>query len=387
MEESDFVRHVSSEVILETLNVTQNGVYNAPSGITGWNRVNVNVPQYDLSVKYTIDGNGVLKKIPSVMDFSGVKDIGNYGLPFAYYNQDIQGIVNFPDLLSISGDYACYYAFSETNITSVAMPNLEQIRGSFTCSDMFSGTGVTAFNLDKLRTIEGSCASMFAACPIDDVYLPNLEQIWGTNVANGMFQQTDVVCPIMPKLMTIYGNGACTSMFYSCQNLNGMSFDSLIRITGAQACSAMFQDCSGQQYMTFIFPALRKIANNNAFYNMFKNCVNVNVFFPKNMQETIEELTGYSSSTPFGAITGSVLFTLPSTYILEGDSATYERNPIFDYDGVNSAWRLSGTKPDSTSFWIRGGMQTDPVVGTPIYSDRGCTIQVDTITDVRESEE
>ena len=338
-----------------------------------------------MSVKYAIDSEGVLKKIPSVMNFAGVEDVGDYALYYTYTHQEgVSGVISFPDLLEISGRYACIGAFSNTNVTQVLMPKLEEISGSYCCSSMFSDAKVMSCDLGVLREIAGSCSYMFNACPLGNISLPNLEQIWGQGVANSMFKGTNVTWPIMPKLTTIYGNGACQDMFMDCLYLNGAMFESLSSITGTLACSRMFAGVTSENLKLFMFPALRSVVHDNAFNNMFKNSVNVSAVFPKNMQSRIEELTGYSSTTPFGATSGDVQFYLPSTYLLDGESVTtYERNPIADYNGVNSAWRVLGTMPDSTSFWIQGGMQTDPVVGTPIYSDRECTIQVDTVVDVR----
>lgn len=338
-----------------------------------------------LAVKYTIDENGVLRKLPIVMNFAGVEDIGDSALCYAYaYQEGVSGVISFPDLLEISGGSACTEAFTSTNATNVLMPKLEEISGN--CTGMFFGAKVAECNLGALRRISGSCSNMFNGCPLGNIELPSIEEIYGQNVASGMFRDTNVTWPLMPKLTTIYGNGACSGMFRDCLYLNGAIFESLISITGTLACSQMFAGSTSENPKYFSFPALRKVVQANAFSDMFKNSVNITVVFPKNMQSRIEELTGYSSTTPFGATSGSVGFYLPSTYLLDGDSATYERNPIADYNGVNSAWRLSGTKPDSTSFWISGGMQTDPVIGTPIYSDRECTIQVDTVTDVREED-
>lgn len=381
MEESDFVRF-GSGAILETLYVSENGTYTAPQTITGWNRVDVNV-QDNLSIKFEIDEQGTLRKKPIVMNFARVEDIGDSVLLYAYaYQQGVSGVISFPDLLEISGGSACMDAFTSTNVTNISMPKLEEISGN--CSGMFSGAKVAGCNLGALKRISGNCSGMFNGCPLVNIEMPNLEEIYGQNVASGMFRSTNVTWPRMPKLTTIYGNGACTNMFRDCLYLNGAIFESLSSITGTLACSYMFADCNSEQQKVFSFPALRTISQNNAFQNMLKNSVNVTLAFPKNMQSRIESLTDYSSTTPFGATTGSVGFYLPSTFLLKGNDSenTYERNPIADYNAENSAWRLVGTKPDDTSFWIRDGIQTDPTVGTPIYSDRECTVQIDTVTSI-----
>ena len=339
-----------------------------------------------LSVKYTVDTDGKLSKLPIVMDFAGVEDIGDYALLCAYGYQDgVDGVVSFPDLLAVSGRSACDSAFINTNVTQVLMPKLEEISGNYCCSAMFSGAKVAGCDLGALRRIAGSCSSMFQGCPLVNIELPSLEEIYGQSVAGSMFRDTSITWPQIPKLTTIYGSAACEGMFRDCLYLNGAIFDSLSSITGQLACSQMFAGITSENAKTFSFPALRKVANTNAFSNMFKSDVNITVVFPKNMQSRIESLTGYSSTTPFGATSGAVGFYLPSTYLLKGDTVTYERNPIGD-NGTNSAWRVLGTSPDSTSFWVRDGMQTDPIVGTAIYSDRECTVQVDTVAEITEEE-
>lgn len=346
------------------------------------------VPTDTLSVKYTLDTEGVLRKLPVVMNFTGVEDIDNFALYSAYtYQEGVSGVISFPDLLAVSGRYACMDAFANTNVTQVLMPKLEETSGSYCCSSMFSAAKVVSCDLGALRRIAGSCSSMFQGCPLDNIELPNLEEIYGVSVASSMFRDTNVTYLMLPKLTTIYGNAACQGMFRGCLYIGGTTtFNSLSSITGQSACSQMFMGITSENAKTFLFPALRKVASANAFNNMFQNSVNVNVAFPKNMQTTIESLTGYSSTNPFGAASGFVGFWLPSTYLLRGNGGTYERNPIADYNGENSAWRVLGTSPDSTSFWIYRGMSNDPVVGTAIYSDRECTVQVDTVTEITEGE-
>lgn len=349
------------------------------------NEIREIVPTDTLSIKYTIDTDGKLSKLPVVMNFDGVADIGNYALLYAFAYQDgVEGVINFPDLLTISGRDACDGAFTYTNVTQVLMPKLEETSGSYCCASMFNGAKVVRCDLGALRRIAGSCSYMFNGCPLTNIDLPNLEEIYGVSIANAMFRDTNVTYPWMPKLMKIYGNGACDSMFRGCLHLNGAGFDSLSSIAGSMACSQMFMGITSENWKAFSFPALREVTKADAFKNMFKDSVNVIVVFPKNMQSRIESLSGYSSTNPFGAASGNIGFTLPSTFLIKGNTVTYERNPIGDYQGVNSAWRVLGTNPDSTSFWVRDGIQTDPVVGTAIYSDRECTIQVDTVTEIAE---
>lgn len=389
MEESDFVKHSSGGCVLQSLTATENGTYLPPEGVDGFDRVDVNVID-PLSIKYEIDNEGTLQKKPVVMDFAGIEDVGDFALMYAYSNmgEEISGVISFPDLIKVTGYEACEGAFWGDYIVNVSMPKLEKIEGTFSCYGMFEVSKVRGVNLKSLKTVSGESAAsnMFYSCPIVNIELPKLETIQGPSAADSMFRDTNITWPVISRLKTIYGNSACANMFRGCKNLNGTIFESLTTITGSGACSYMFADSNSEQFKIFSFPALRTVSSSDAFNNMFSNSVNVTVAFPKNMQTKIESQTGYSSTNPFGATSGTVGFYLPSTYLLRGNGGTYERNPIADYNGENSAWRVLGTSPDSTSFWISGGVHNDPIVGTPIYSDKECTIQVDTVTSIEQEE-
>ena len=88
----------------------------------------------------------------------------------------------------------------------------------------------------------------------------------------------------------------------------------------------------------------------------------------------------------FGGTSTTVLWDLPSTFILTGANTTqYERNPRDD-TATALAWRVldGGTDADPvidwTSFYTSG--TTDPSLGNTIYSDAACTTAVTTISSI-----
>ena len=118
-----------------------------------------------------------------------------------------------------------------------------------------------------------------------------------------------------------------------------------------------------------------------ALYGVYTKC-----YFPANTQDVVTNLTGYSATTPFGATSGTVLFDLPSSYMLTGvNEVIYERNPKYDTQTA-LAWRIQDTGDlptitiDWTPFYTSG--TTDPQVGATIYSDAACTTAVTTISTI-----
>jgi hypothetical protein len=107
---------------------------------------------------------------------------------------------------------------------------------------------------------------------------------------------------------------------------------------------------------------------------------NITLHFPSNTQAAVETLVGYSTTAPFGATAGTVLFDLPATYTLTGaDSNTYSRNPKYD-TATSLAWKVGayGTTNFTPAYYTSG--LTDPTVGTTIYSDSACTTSVTTVS-------
>jgi hypothetical protein len=113
---------------------------------------------------------------------------------------------------------------------------------------------------------------------------------------------------------------------------------------------------------------------------MCGSITNITLHFPSNTQAKVETLSGYSTTAPFGATSGTVLFDLPATNTLSGaDSNTYSRNPKYD-TATSLAWKVGayGTTNFTPAYYTSG--TTDPSASDAIYSDAACTQSVTTIT-------
>ena len=207
------------------------------------------------------DENG--KLIPSrtesqIIDFTGVTDIGDYVLAYAYSNNTaISGAVDMGDLTTVSGNNACYYMFSNcTSITSVDLSSLTTVSSSNGCNYMFgSCTGLISANLSSLTTISGNygCSSMLSGC-------------------------SGITSVDLSSLTTISGNYGCSSMFGSCTSLT------TVRIGNTTAIDFG--------------------TRTNQFSNMFQGCTqNIDVYAPAASQSAIEAMSGYPNFGGTGTVT------------------------------------------------------------------------------------
>ena len=373
-----------------TIQITTNGTHD----VTNYANADVQVPTTAPALyrEFQLDGTGKLipnKTTTHIMNFTGVTDIGEYVFTRAYgQNTAITGTVNMSSLTKISGDYACYIAFSFcTGITSVNLSSLTTI-GSASCRSMFNGcTGITSIDLSSLTTVSGNsaCYSMFQGCTVlSSLDLSSLTTISGYQGCQYMFSEcTSLATVDLSSLTTISAYGGCDKMFQGCTSLTSVDLSSLTTANNTFACRQIFGGCTN--LTTLSFPSIRTTSFGtaiNAFAFMCENIPNITLHFPSNVQSVIEGLTGYSATAPFGASAGTVLFDLPATNTLTGaDTVTYTRNPKYD-TGTALAWKVGayGTTNFTPAYYTSG--LTDPTVGTTIYSDAACTISVTTVDTV-----
>lgn len=370
-----------------TITITSNGI----TDVTNYANADVQVPTTAPAhyIDKTVDANGKLQGGNSVIDLTGVNDIGNYQLAYTYYNDySIAGNINFSSLTKITGSSACQNMFTGcTGITGVDLSNVEQIGltgYNQQCQYMFSEcAGITSINLSSLKSIIGSNSAdyMFYACSgLTNVSIPKLERIQPTTSygAQGMFRNCFHLISIdLPKLVLI-GANSVNRCFQDCSVLTNINIPS-VKTLRSDSFYNCFSGCSS--LTTLSFPALSSV-DTRSFRNAFNSSVsNITLHFPSNMQATIELLNGYSTTTPFGAASGTVLFDLPKVVILNGaNSQAYERNPKDDTVTALS-WRIQdGVNIDWTPYYTSG--TTDPVVGDTIYSDAACTTPVTTISSI-----
>lgn len=246
-----------------TINITSNGT----TDVTQYASANVNVTP-TLVIQKVKDANGKVVNGSTVINLDGATDVGDYALEYAYANNiGITGTVDLSSLTTVSGDYGC----------------------ASMCANC---TGITSIDLSSLITITGkqSCNNMFYEC-------------------TGLTGAVD-----LGSLTTISGRSGCIQMFMNCPGITNVNLSSLSVITGISCCANMFQNCYSLTSLSF--PALTSTSfgsQTNQFVNLVKNITGITLHFPSNVQSVIEGLTGYSTTAPFGAVSGTVLFDLPAT--------------------------------------------------------------------------
>ena len=317
-----------------TIQITTNGTHD----VTNYASADVQVPTTAPAhyIEKAVDANGKLINGSTIMDFTGVTNVGHYILYYAYYNNtSISGTVDMSDLTTISGNYACRDMFTGCiGITSVDLSGLTTVSGVSACQNMFQGcTGITSIDLSGLTTVSGggtnSCIYMFKGC-------------------------TGITSVDLSGLTTISSSGVCQYMFQNCTSLTTLSFPSLT--------SNSFDSYTSQ------------------FNNMLQGVTGCTVHFPSNLQSVIGSWASVTSG--FGGTNTTVLFDLPATNTLTGvDTVTYTRNPKYD-TATALAWKVGayGTTNFTPAYYTSG--LTDPTVGTTIYSDAACTTAVTTVDSV-----
>jgi surface protein len=317
-----------------TISITSNGTHD----VTNYATADVNVPTTAPALyrEFQLDANGELQPNTTtthIMDFTGVKDVSQYALAFAYYKN--------------------------TGISGADISSLTTVRGNNACNSMFMNcTGLTSVDLSGLTTVSGgyACITMFTDC-------------------------TSLTSVDISSLTTVSANNACSGMFMNCTGLTSVDLSSLTTVSSSQACNTMFNGCTNLTSLSF--PSITPNSfgtRTNQFSGMCTNIPNITLHFPSNTQAKIETLFGYSTTAPFGAVAGTVLFDLPATYTLTGaDSNTYSRNPKYD-TATSLAWKVGayGTTNFTPAYYTSG--TTDPAVSDAIYSDAACTQSVTTIT-------
>lgn len=212
--------------------------------------------------------------------------------------------------------------------------------------------------------------------------LSNLSEISGNYACSHTFDSSkNLVGADLSGLVIISGRGACDAMFASA-TITYIILSSLTTISGPSACANMFQSCEYLQDISFPSITENSFGSSGVFASMFRFVSNITIHFPSNVQSVVETLTGYSTTAPFGARSGTVLFDLPATYTLTGaDTVTYTRNP--KYDTITAlAWKVGayGATNFTPAYYTSG--TTDPAVSDTIYSDSACTTAVTTISSI-----
>ena len=338
-----------------TISITSNGTHD----VTNYATADVNVPTTAPAhyVEKTLDANGKLQPGSTIMDFTGVKSIGAYALYYAYNNNtNISGVITFPDLEDINGNYAiAQFATQATGVTGVSCPKLKKILGTNACPQAFDLTKIVVADMPSLEFVGGESGYLFARTDtLTTLNLQSLAYIRGS-MAN-LAERSKIV---------------------------SMSFYSLKHMGANQTLASAFANSSLLEDIYFPAADSNSFSANNCFMNMLTRCSNVKLHFPNNLSGS-SVITGLYTYPNFGGTNTTILFDLPSTAHLTGaDTVEYERNPKYDTQTA-LAWRVKDTETvyapviDWTPYYTSG--TTDPAVSDAIYSDAACTQSVTTIT-------
>ena len=291
-------------VINQYKTATMNGVYEPDAGYTGLARVTVNVSGAALTngcfKGYAVSAANTLvlgNRVPdttssSIVSLTGIIDLGTEVLANSYTgNTNIVGTLDLSSLQKVTGYQAAIWAFGGcTGITSVNMSNVKTITGVTACAYMFSGcTGITSFDLSSLEDVSDNysgCSGMFKGCT-------------GITTAN------------LSALKRVTSQGGTSSMFEDCSNLVSVDLSSLEDLTIRGHLQYMFSGCVALTSLSF--PALTPSSfdgRTTIFVNMCNGIPNITLHFPASVQSIIETMQGYSTTAPFGALSGTVLFDL-----------------------------------------------------------------------------
>ena len=285
-----------------------------------------------------IDSNGTLQApvdsnyIDNIV-FTGVKDIATAGLsakfdndnstsgtnPPAYMRPKSRHVKNisFPDLVSISGNYALYRFcnYQNSTLTNVSFPQLSNIAGDYSMQYAFQASTLSSIDLSSLTTISGSnaMAYTFYASTLSSIDLSSLTTISGANSVRYAFQNcTNLTSIDLSSLTDIIGGSAMQTTFKGCTSLTSIDLSSLTNITGSGVMAYAFSGCTGLTSLSF--PALTSTSfgsNTNQFNQMLQNVTGCTVHFPSNLQSVIGSWSDVTSG--FRGTNTTVLFDLPAT--------------------------------------------------------------------------
>lgn len=125
-----------------------------------------------------VDNNGVLSLPTGNFDlsFDGVIDLGYRALGEKFKYTKVKNVY-FPDLETISGNYALYATFYSDSLTSISFPKLETISGQNALTSALEYSGIKTCTFPKLSLISG--ANAMNRCfayngNLEDVYFPAL---------------------------------------------------------------------------------------------------------------------------------------------------------------------------------------------------------------------
>lgn len=264
--------------VIKTLEITQNGTYEAPEGVDGYSPIVVNVPQtgedrLPALLEGTISGEITVKDITSVRDGG-----------FQNCTKIIK--VNLPNVTTIGSNVF----YEDSQLSELNIPNLKKMGGSnfYNCKNMIK---VPVENLEEMTS-----GNNFAYCNIETLEFPKLYKAYGS-----LLQYTKVRNLGLPAVI----NSGTSASSWNYKTLYG---DTYIECLGIRDCTSLpststFNSlCSNTNmanWTKFIVdnetpPTLASIKG--TFYNQ-ANADRLTVYVPKNAVAAYKAATNWSSMT------------------------------------------------------------------------------------------
>ena len=362
-------------------------------------------------IEKTVDANGVLKSGTNIIDLSGVKDVEQHQLAFAYYNQpSVTGSVNLSSLTKVTGESAFDNAFYNcTGITGVIdLGLLTVVGGPYAFRNAFNGNGITGVNLSSLNTagVASAFYGTFMNCSeiIGNVNVSSLKEILQTSAFAQTFKNCIKITSVDFGSLEKVGANGCNELCSGCTSLINANFDNLKQITNSSGFGGVFIGCTSLP--TFRFCSLNSIGAQSALTSCFKNCTALQslwfyalgtnsfgsrtnqfngmlygvtgctVHFPMAIQSTIGSWMDVTNG--FSGTNTTVLFDIVTT-LTGADSNTYTRQEK-DSTSTATAWVYNDTLYYTSGVSDNANGVNEPSVSDAIYSDAACTQSVTTIT-------
>lgn len=360
-----------------TKNITENGVYD----ITNYASVDVAVPTTAPTyyVPKAVDANGKLVNSGSyLIDFTNINSIGLRALSYAYMNAsfsantaiDMSSVITLENAACEAAFYGC------SGITTVDMSSITIIPNS-ACRTMFSQSSITSIDIGAETVGYMGCYGICNGCTgLTYANLGLLRTFSDSSAFDGAFYGCGLLAGVnVSSVEDVNKTYVFRQAFYGCSALTTVIWSSLTEATGENALSGAF---SYSGITSLFFPSLSSTGfgtKTNQFQSMLFRVSGCTVHFPSNLQSVIGSWSDVQNG--FGGTNTTVLFDLPATVTLVGTNSYY-RNPKYDTATALAWFDTSATR--ATPYYTSG--TTDPVVNDAIYSDAGCTTQVDTIASI-----
>lgn len=264
--------------------------------------------------------NGKLEAPNTFMDLTGINDIGDYGLYYAYCSSScVPENLDLSGLTTISGYYGAGYSFYGcSSIRTIDLSNLRSITGQYGCYYMFYGcSNLTSVDFTNLESIDGftNTFDMFFGCSnLTSVSFPKIVELTNNSMFNNTFNRCSrLKTADFSNLERITGASGFNQCFVRCTSLTSVNFDSLslMNTTSWGAFQGCFENCTSLK--TLSFPSLTSNSfgtKTDQFNNMLRYVTGCTIHFPSNLESVIQTLQTYPN---FGGTDTILLFDLPAT--------------------------------------------------------------------------